>query len=182
MIISQELRKTNIAEYVLYMWQTEDQIRAFGIDIEQIKSKIVENYQVDDELKKQIEEWYSNIIQMMELEGIEKQGHLQVIKNIVSDIDDLHLRLLAMSSEYKYQKAYADALPHITLLKGKINNAEMSDVDVCLHGLYGILLLRIKKIKITEDTNNSVNVIKEMISLLAARYNEREKSPERFYE
>ena len=34
MIISEELKNNNIAEYILYMWQTEDLIRSFDFDIE----------------------------------------------------------------------------------------------------------------------------------------------------
>ena len=30
MYIAQEIRKKSIAEYVLYMWQIEDLIRAYG--------------------------------------------------------------------------------------------------------------------------------------------------------
>ena len=37
MYISQQLKQQNIAEYLLYMWQVEDLIRANGFDIERIK-------------------------------------------------------------------------------------------------------------------------------------------------
>lgn len=37
MIIASRKRKENIAEYILYMWQIEDIIRANSCDIEQIK-------------------------------------------------------------------------------------------------------------------------------------------------
>ena len=33
MYIAQELRKSNIAEYLLYMWQVEDTIRAFDCSL-----------------------------------------------------------------------------------------------------------------------------------------------------
>lgn len=37
MFTAQKLRKENIAEYLLYMWQIEDLIRANGLEIENIK-------------------------------------------------------------------------------------------------------------------------------------------------
>ena len=37
MYISKELRKKNIAEYLLYMWQVEDIIRANGLDADKIE-------------------------------------------------------------------------------------------------------------------------------------------------
>ena len=41
MFISQELRKKSIAEYVLYMWQVEDPIRAYGCSLTRIKNEYV---------------------------------------------------------------------------------------------------------------------------------------------
>ena len=37
MYIAKKLRKTSIAEYLLYMWQIEDLIRAYGCSIGRIK-------------------------------------------------------------------------------------------------------------------------------------------------
>ncbi len=37
MIIASQKKKENIAEYLLYMWQIEDIIRAYGLDIDQIQ-------------------------------------------------------------------------------------------------------------------------------------------------
>ena len=37
MYISQQLKKQNIAEYLLYMWQVEDLIRANNFDMEKIR-------------------------------------------------------------------------------------------------------------------------------------------------
>ena len=34
MFIAQKLKQTNIAEYLIYMWQIEDIIRAAGCDID----------------------------------------------------------------------------------------------------------------------------------------------------
>ena len=38
MYISQQLKKQNIAEYLLYMWQIEDLIRANRFDMESIRT------------------------------------------------------------------------------------------------------------------------------------------------
>ena len=37
MYISRQLKQQNIAEYLLYMWQVEDMIRAYGLDRERIR-------------------------------------------------------------------------------------------------------------------------------------------------
>ena len=43
MFTAEQLRKQNIAEYLLYMWQIEDLIRANDCDIEKIKANVIQN-------------------------------------------------------------------------------------------------------------------------------------------
>ena len=69
MIIASQKRRENIAEYLLYMWQIEDLIRANGLDINKIKATIIDRYQLTDEQRKQMTEWYESLIDMMRREG-----------------------------------------------------------------------------------------------------------------
>ena len=52
MYISQQLKQQNIAEYLLYMWQIEDLIRANGFDMEKIRKSVIEPYPIAEEQKK----------------------------------------------------------------------------------------------------------------------------------
>ena len=67
MFISRELRKKNIAEYLLYMWQVEDIIRANNLSLDKIKELLVEPYNLPAESKAELVEWYDNLIEMMRL-------------------------------------------------------------------------------------------------------------------
>ena len=42
MLVASQKRKENIAEYLLYMWQVEDIVRAFNLDIERIRQNIID--------------------------------------------------------------------------------------------------------------------------------------------
>ena len=44
MIIAKRKRKENIAEYLLYMWQIEDIIRANNLDIESIRKNVIDRF------------------------------------------------------------------------------------------------------------------------------------------
>jgi len=55
MIIASKKRKENIAEYILYMWQIEDMIRANDFDISKIRRNIIDNFQIDDAQKHEME-------------------------------------------------------------------------------------------------------------------------------
>ncbi len=44
MFVAQELRKKSIAEYLLYMWQIEDIIRAYGCSLPVIKKNYIDRF------------------------------------------------------------------------------------------------------------------------------------------
>ena len=53
MFIANELRKKNIAEYLLYMWQMEDTVRAFDCSLQRIKREYIERFDYNDEQKEE---------------------------------------------------------------------------------------------------------------------------------
>ena len=106
MIVAQEKRENNIAEYLLYMWQVEDIIRACNLDIALINSNIVEQYNVSKEKKAEISEWYVNLIEMMRSEGKMENGHLQINANIIIKLSELHAQLLESQKMPMYIAAY----------------------------------------------------------------------------
>ena len=54
MIVANEKRKQNIAEYLLYMWQVEDLIRANQFDMDLIRKNVISHYDQSGEVKEEI--------------------------------------------------------------------------------------------------------------------------------
>ena len=94
MIIARQKRKENIAEYLLYMWQVEDLIRANKFDMDSINRTVIAHYDQPEEVKKEIAQWYEELIEMMRSEGVMEKGHIQLNKNVIITLTDLHLRLI----------------------------------------------------------------------------------------
>ena len=67
MYIASQKRKENIAEYLLYMWQIEDLIRANDLDLDKIKSNVIDKYQLSEPQIKEMTEWYESLIDMMRM-------------------------------------------------------------------------------------------------------------------
>ena len=65
MYIARKLKNENICEYLLYMWQVEDLIRAFGLNIDLLNERIISSYPVSDVERKSLYEWYESLIEMM---------------------------------------------------------------------------------------------------------------------
>ena len=95
MFIANKLRKENIAEYLLYMWQVEDIIRANQWDIEKIKTNVINQFEVSSEQKQELIQWYEELIDMMYHENVKERGHLQINNNVIIQLSDLHNLLIA---------------------------------------------------------------------------------------
>lgn len=175
MLVASQKRKENIAEYLLYMWQVEDIIRAFGLDIEQIRRNIVEPIpDIDDAVRRNIVEWYESLIDMMRREEVVRSGHLQINRNTVGELSDLSRRLLADGRYDDYTKAYYDALPVIVELRSKSGDNPAGEIETCFNSLYAVLLMRMQRHDISEATQQAMARITRMIALLAMYYRKDE--------
>jgi len=175
MLIASKLKKTNICEYLLYMWQIEDLIRANKCDLERIKQTIIEPYALADDQKEELTQWYENLIRMMREEKVTEKGHLQINKNIILLLTDLHLELLRSPKFPIYGAAYYKALPFIVELRAKGDNKNLSELEICFDALYGIMILKLQKKEISKETQKAVDEISSFLSLLANYYDKERK-------
>ncbi len=170
MIIASLKKKENIAEYLLYMWQIEDIIRANNLDIDLIIKNIIDKYQLNDQQRKEYIEWYDSLIDMMQRENIINSGHLQLNKNIIIQLTDLHLTLLKDPKFTEYCTLFYKTLPFIVELRSKSNNNNYGEIETCITALYGVLLLRLQQKEITQQTKNAIEQISKFIALLSHYY------------
>lgn len=175
MFISKQLKENNIVEYLIYMWQVEDMIRANGCDMEKIKKNIVDSYPLTEEQKVELTQWYIDLIEMMRRENVMEKGHLQINKNIITWLTDLHLQLLRSSKFPYYSAAYYKALPYIVELRAKGANKEEPELETCFEALYGILLLKLQKKEISEETKKAQQAISGLLAMLSNYYIEDKK-------
>lgn len=176
MLIAREKKKSNIAEYILYMWQVEDMLRALGLDMEQIQEKLIDRFQVDESTAKEMFDWYENIVEMMRQEKTERSGHIQVLKNNVDELTELHFFLLHQVHDMRYQQILTKAAANLMEFRVKSGvGEEVSDVELALNALYGHLMLRLQKKEISEQTASAMESFSQMIAYLAARYKKMEE-------
>lgn len=167
MYIASQKRKENIAEYLLYMWQIEDMIRANGLDPDRIKANIIDKTSLTDEQKTQLAEWYESLIDMMRREGVEQSGHLQLNKNVVIQLVQLHDALLKDPRFGEYTKEFYNTLPYIVELRAKAGEQKAGEIETCFNALYGMLMLRLQGKEIGKDTLEAIKQISRFIALLA---------------
>ena len=88
MLIAREKRKSIVAEYILYMWQVEDMLRAMQMVFVLVIRNVVSQFGGDDATRKEISDWYDNLTEMMRKEEVTKSGHVQVVKNMVNELTE----------------------------------------------------------------------------------------------
>ena len=170
MYISQELRKSNIAEYLLYMWQIEDTIRAFDCSLSRIRHEYIDRFDYTDEQKEDVADWFGHLIRMMNEEGCREKGHLQINRVTLQQLVDLHVQLLDSSKFPFYQSEYYKVLPYIVELRNKGAHREENEIETCLNSLYGVMMLRLQKKEISPDTQRAVKEITTLIGMLSDYY------------
>lgn len=180
MFIAQELRKKSIAEYLLYMWQVEDTIRAFDCSLSRIRREYVSRFDYTDEQKDEEIDWFGNLITMMNQEGCREKGHLQINKVTMQQLAELHVQLLQSTKFPFYTSEYYKVLPYIVELRNKGANKDENEIETCFNSLYGVMLLRLQKKEISPDTAHAVKEITTFVGMLNDYYLKDKQEPLEF--
>lgn len=173
MVIANQKRNTNIIEYILYMWQVEDLIRANKLNLTALEKKVIDGYQVKRKTKEEIINWYANIITMLKEEKKETNGHLVLLNSLVEELNQLHLYLQQSGKYSHYIELFQKLNTELSELRQK-SKANKSDIEICLETLYGIVLLRLQNKPISKQTQEAVEKISAFLSKLAFHFREYE--------
>jgi hypothetical protein len=170
MFIAKKLRQENVCEYLLYMWQIEDLIRALGLDMDRINDQIIKTYPVSDAEKKELYGWYESLADMMRMENVQEKGHLQLNKNLIIQLNDFHHLLLKSGVDAGYAAKFYHILPALSTLRTGLNDSEITDIELCFNFMYGIMVLRMKKAEISAQTLQTQAEITKFLVLLNKNY------------
>ncbi|WP_289055668.1 DUF4924 family protein [Carboxylicivirga marina] len=175
MIVAQQKKKENIVEYILYMWQVEDLIRANKVDMSLIDKHIIPGYQQNEEIMLEIRDWWANLTEMMRIENKAEKGHLQINVNTVNDVNRLHNQLLKSPNEVAYQHLYNSMAASIQEFDNKSGNVLENDIAICLTAIYGSFLMKLKNQEVSKETSEAIKVFSRLLGTLAKKYKEEQE-------
>lgn len=171
MYTASQRKKENIAEYLLYMWQIEDLIRANKLDMDKIEKTIIDRYSnLDESQRHDLYEWYESLIEMMRRENVQDKGHLQINRNTLTELSDLHSRLLKDPRFNQYSQEFYQTLPYIVELRAKAGENKAGEIETCFNALYGLMMLRLQKKEISPETIEATRQITRLLAMLAQYY------------
>ena len=137
MLLAEQIKENNIAEYVLYMWQTEDLVRGFDLNIDSIEANVIPQIAKSDEDVQAVKNWYLQLIKELRIQGKTQKGHCNSIIEILGEINYLHNTLINLMQDGKYSDIYKNALPYLEDFRKHTQEEEVSDIHLCFNALYG---------------------------------------------
>ena len=175
MYTAQKTRKENIAEYILYLWQMEDLLRALQFSPEAIYAKLVKPLGLPEEQKQEVFLWYMDIVNLLREEGKQQQGHLEHTLHLIADLHNLHLQLMKLPAGARYRELYARLEPELPRLRAVLGRNETSDTELCFRALYAAMLYRIRGEGGQQAVADTVEYISPAIAELASMYGKVER-------
>ncbi|MES2799655.1 MAG: DUF4924 family protein [Bacteroidota bacterium] len=165
-----EKLKENVAEYILYMYQIEDLVRAYDLNIDLIMTNFV-NLQIEDETKaEESKVWFTEVVKQMIFQRIEKTGHLQEITELLIELSYLHNILMNVSQDERYRKLFEIALPFINEFKERSNVKDKNEIEVSFHALYMKLLLKLQRKEISKESEEAFDAMRNILAYLSTAY------------
>jgi hypothetical protein len=82
----------------------------------------------------------------------------------------LHNTLLTSLEDTEYQEIHTEVGPFVQELRDKSGSQGMSDIEICLTGLFGKLTLNIQKKEISEETAIAFDGFTKLLIILSNRY------------
>lgn len=182
MDVAKRLREQNIAEYILYLWQIEDLLRALQFSPEAIYSQLIKPRSLDSETEEELLEWYTDICNLLEREDKESVGHLEHTIHLIEALENMHLQLFRLPIGLKYRELFAKLAPQMGSLREivekseRLEDEEIGDIELCFRALYAVMLYRIKGDKKEQGVSEDViELVSPVIAELAKLHGQIER-------
>jgi Domain of unknown function (DUF4924) len=169
MTLAEQKLKQNVAEYILFMWQMEDLVRAVYFEPEAL-DEFIRGYVPNEDAFSGEKKWFNDLVRKMRSERVENKGHVSDVHELVFELNYLHNTLLNVIKDKTYSDLYKKAQPNIKEYLKHTDGKSTNDVETCLTALYGILLLRLKKEPISTETEESIKTFSDLLARLAYQY------------
>jgi|TARA_B110000459_G_C16552471_1_gene467404 hypothetical protein len=167
MTLSENKKKEHIVEFILFLWQIEDLIRASDFTPEILERWADETAERESTNPDEEKEWIVSIAKEMRAQGKEESGHVSTVNEPVVELAHLHEMLLGPLEDLRYKEAFDAAGPMLKDLVVKQNDEVNHPVEQLLIGLYGWLVLRMKKQSISPETEAGFVALRNWANELA---------------
>lgn len=174
MDIAREKRDENIAEYILYVWQLEDLLRALKFEPRAVFDALVAPRDATDKWKLAALEWYMEIADLLVKSGKAESGHLDITLHLIGEMNNLHLMLLEQPAGRHYRELFSLLAPALPALRATLGREDISDIELAFRALYAAMLYRMKGAR-AEMTDEVTRLVSPVVAALSEMYHKVER-------
>jgi hypothetical protein len=163
--VAEKKKAKNIGEYIIYMFQMEDLLRAYQFNMQEVKQYVISHYPISEEEKEETFQWFAGLADSMADENIKESGHLKSVQQMVDLLAKLHWQLL--KTDNTYFNIYQKAKPHI--IQMVLEAGEKSpgnEIQICINAVYGLLLAKLRGREIPKDMAEATEIFGDVLSYL----------------
>lgn len=176
------LKESNIAEYLLYIYQIEAMVRNFNLDLELIKNQLlIPGSKSPEDLANHVQ-WYENLMDEFQRRGLQKEGHIEEVEEVLMELVYLHNTLLTIVNDEKYKTLCEQAQPDLIEFKKRSNMSQRQDVEALLHAMFMKLQLKMKQQEISPETESAFDLFRIQLAYLSRAYGQMKSGALNFFQ
>jgi flagellin-specific chaperone FliS len=111
----------------------------------------------------------------MKRSSAEEKGNVEEVQEVLSELNLLHTTLNTLLRDDEYIAANERAKENLDAYRERANGKALSEVEAYLTALYGLMVLRLRKQEISEETKDAMKTFSDVMVLLAFQYNKMKK-------
>ena len=166
MTVAARKKQEHIVDHVLYCWQMEDLVRASQFQPGVLESW-AEQHALAEGTDPQAEiDWILNVAKALRAAGATETGHASEVQETMMELAHLHELLLGVMADADYKQAFEAAEPLLEDL-AKRADKEAHPVEQMVVGLYGWLVLRMRKETVSAETESAMVGLRNWANALA---------------
>jgi hypothetical protein len=120
MTIAERKYAENIAEYIIYMWQMQDLLRAVNLDVESLDGFLRSFLPTEEKIQEE-KKWFEGLAQSMKRSGAEEKGNVEEVQEVISELNLLHTTLNTLLRDDEYIAANERAKENLDAYRERAN-------------------------------------------------------------
>jgi len=167
--VAEKKKAQNIPEYIIYMYQMEDLLRAYNFDLDDVRQYVISHYPISEAEKTEAAVWFADLAFEMKNAKVEETCHLPKTQELVDQLASIHWSLL--KTDRDYFDLYQNAKPHlIRLFLEAGENAPKHEIQIAFNAIYGQLLARLRSRDVPAEILEATDTFGDILSYLNWEY------------
>ena len=167
MILAETKKKAHIVEYILFLWQIEDLVRAAQFDPNVLEKWAEDTANSEGSDPEREKEWIVSMAADMRSQGKTESGHVASVSETMVELAHLHEMLIGPMEDKRYKEVFEVAEPMMKEISAKQPGPASHPVEQLLVVLYGFLILRLQKQSISAETESGFVAFRNWANVLA---------------